>query len=101
MNMSEVKELSNEQLVHTELQLERDLIDARFQKELGTLENSSVFSVIRKDIARLRTEQRSREITEGLGSDSLRNKFRGSFQASEKEEEESSGTGFLKGISEK
>ena len=33
MKMSEIKELSDEQLVHQELQLERDLIDAQIKKK--------------------------------------------------------------------
>ncbi|MEC7985659.1 MAG: 50S ribosomal protein L29, partial [Myxococcota bacterium] len=60
MKMSEVKELSDEQLVHKELELERKLIDARFKKQFNTLEDSSVFSKIRKTIARLQTEQTRR-----------------------------------------
>ena len=72
MKMSEIKELTDEQLVHRELQLERQIIDARFQKEVGTLENTSVFLGLRKDIARLRTEQRQREIAQNLNNDDIR-----------------------------
>jgi ribosomal protein L29 len=53
MKMAEIKELSDEQLVHQELSIERQILDARFQKQLGTLEDTSVFSNYRKDIARL------------------------------------------------
>jgi large subunit ribosomal protein L29 len=101
MKMSDIKQLSNEELVYKELQLERDMIDARFKKELGSLENSAVFAVFRKDIARLRTEQRSREIASGLNIDTLRNTHRGSFNAAVTDSGEGSGSGFLKGISDK
>ena len=101
MKMSEIKELTDEQLVHRELQLERQIIDARFQKEVGTLENASVFMGFRKDIARLRTEQRQREIAQNLNNDSLRNKFRSTFQAAENASRGGQGDGFLKGISDK
>ena len=60
MKMSEITALTDEQLVHKELSLERTLIDARIKKSFGTLEDSSVFSKIRKDIARLQTEATAR-----------------------------------------
>ena len=101
MKMSEIKELTDEQLVHRELQIERQIIDARFQKEVGTLENTSVFMVLRKNIARLRTEQRQREIAQNLNNDSLRNKFRSTFQVAENAPLSGQGDGFLKGISDK
>lgn len=102
MKMAEIKELSDEQLVHQELSIERQILDARFQKQLGTLEDTSVFANYRKDIARLRTEQRRRELEKSLPKNSFRSMFSGSFSYSD--EESSSATeseGFLKGISDK
>ena len=81
MKMSEIKELTDAQLVHKELQLQRSLVQARIDKQLGASENTSVFSALRKDIARLRTAQRQREIDQGLATDSLRNTHRKTFKA--------------------
>ena len=81
MKMTELKELTDAQLVHKELQLQRNLVQARIDKQLGATENMSVFTSLRKDIARLRTAQRQREIEQGMTTDSLRNTHRKTFEA--------------------
>ena len=99
MKMSEVTALTDEQLVHTELSLERTLIDARIKKSFGTLEDSSVFTKIRKDIARLQTEATSREKKQGLAKNALKAQYRKSFVATKESEE--SGGNFLQDIADK
>lgn len=99
MNMSEIKELTDEQLVHKELSLERKLIDARIKKSFGTLEDSSFFAKIRKDIARIQTEVTIRQKAQGLARNALKALYRRSFVA-EQLEEENKGD-FLKGIADK
>ena len=101
MNVESIKKLSDVELVHNELNCERDLIDARFKKQLGTLESTGVFSKLRKTIARLRTEQRRRELDAGLPANSLRNAHRSSFKPDAQDSESKSSGAFLKGISEK
>ena len=101
MKMADVLELSDEQLVHQELTIERQIIDSRFAKQMGTLEDTSVFAGFRKTIARLRTEQRRREKEQGIPKDSFRSKFRGSFAHSSDSASAGSSEGFLKGISDK
>ncbi len=102
MKMSDIRELSDEELVHTEFNIERELVEARFKKQLGTLENPSVFSGMRKSIARLRTEQRKREIANNLKLDELRNTHRKTFVPDSDSSKGSAASGeFLKGISEK
>ena len=81
MKMSEIKELTDEQLVHQELQLERELIDARIKKSFNTLTDSSVFGKLRKDIARIQTEITSREKKQELHKNALKAKFRRTFVA--------------------
>lgn len=96
---SEFKDLSDEQLVHRVLARERDLVTARFDHSQNQLENTSTLRVIRKDIARLRTEVRTREIAQNVGKDALLSKHRGSFGAAPAPQ--SGGVdrgGFLKGI---
>ena len=60
MNTQEITALSDEQLDHTELQLERDLIAARFAHRTSQLDDNSVMKKLRRDIARLRTAARGR-----------------------------------------
>ena len=76
-------ELTDEALVHTVLQLERELVGARFKHSMNQLENTATLRVIRRNIARLRTEARRREQDAGLGKDSLVHRYRTTFQAGE------------------
>ena len=61
MSVAELKELDDKALVHRELQLERELMDARFRNKTGQLEDTSKLAKLRKGIARARTLQRERE----------------------------------------
>ena len=100
MKMSEVKDLSDEQLVHKELELERKFIDARFKKQFNTLEDSSVFSKIRKTIARLQTEQTRRQADQKLPKNGLKMLHAKTFKPSA--EEDGEGTqDFLKNLADK
>jgi large subunit ribosomal protein L29 len=83
MNAAEINSLSDEQLVHHELQLERDLIELRFRNNDANsqLDDTSKLRKIRKDIARLRTAQRTRELAAELPKDALRNTHRRTFKA--------------------
>jgi ribosomal protein L29 len=53
------------------LQVERDLVAARFKHSMSQLENTSRLGVLRREIARLRTEARVRERAAGLGRNAL------------------------------
>lgn len=94
------KDLTDEALVHRILQLERDLVGARFRHSRGQLENTASLRVARRDIARLRTEARRREKEQELSKDSLLHRYRGSFQGggAEGTEESAEKGGFLSGI---
>ena len=80
MNNQEIKELSDEALVHAELQFQRDIVSERMivaedEKNADVM----IFRKIRKAIARLRTEQRRRELEQSIPKDSLRSKYRRTF----------------------
>lgn len=94
------KTLSDEQLVHHELSLERQLIESSFRHRTSQLDDMSKLKKLRRQIARIRTEERTREIAAGVGTDSLRNRFRGSFKAGALSAQVGGAGGFLKGISE-
>ena len=97
--------LSDEQLVHRAASVERELIAARFQHSSGTLENTAGLRVLRRTIARLKTEQRSRELAAGLAKGSLAARHSSSFDPSNATAETASPAeekgGFLKGIVDK
>ena len=97
-------ELTDEQLVHQVLQTERDLIGARFKHSTSQLENTSKLRVLRREIARLRTETRSREIAQGLAKNGLLIQHRKTFGGAAPSEAASPAQekgGFLSGIVDK
>ena len=102
MQYAKLNELSDEQLVHRELQLEREYIDTSFRKKTGQLEDASKIGKIRKDIARARTAQRERERAQNLAANTLRDQYRGSFKPGAISTDGGEGAGgFLKGIVDK
>ncbi|MCP4803741.1 MAG: 50S ribosomal protein L29 [Proteobacteria bacterium] len=104
MNYADLKELSDEQLVHAELSLERTLVTARFQHATNQLADSSQLKKLRRDIARIRTACRTRESEGGLRKNALRDQHATSFQAAAADTSGASaaqGGGFLKGIVDK
>ena len=101
MKTQEISALSDEKLVHTELQLERDLIAARFAHRTSQLDDHSVIKKLRRDIARLRTAARGREIEQALPKDSLKAALSKTFTATASGENGGEGAGFLKGIVDK
>jgi large subunit ribosomal protein L29 len=72
-------DLNDEQLVHKVLETERDLVRAQFKHSMNQLENTSRLRVLRHDIARLRTEARSREAAAGLHKNELLARHRRSY----------------------
>ena len=102
MQFSELTSLSDEALVHKELQLERELLELRFRHKTNQLRDSSSLKKVRRDIARCRTAQRSREREQGLARDALRNAHRGTFSAAQGTASvAAAGAGFLQGMAER
>ena len=79
-NNTELKALSDEELVHAELQLDRDLI-GRFRKNSDQLRDVMQIKQVRRNIARTRTEQRRREIEADQAKNTLLEMHRASFKA--------------------
>ena len=98
MKMSDIKDLSDEQLVHTELSLERKLINSRIKKSFGTLD-SSASSKIRKDIARIQTEVTMRQKLQVLSKNAFKGLYAKTFVAEQLED--TNNGDFLKGIADK
>lgn len=63
MKASEIRELGNEDLVAKIKDARAELFNLRFQMATSQLDNTSRVSAVKKDIARLQTEMRAREIS--------------------------------------
>lgn len=102
MSYSELTKMDDKSLVHRELQLERELLDARFRQKTGQLEDTSKMSKLRKQIAQSRTLQRERESDQSLCKNALRDQHRTSFVPGQIGTDGDGGAGgFLKGIVDK
>ncbi|MCB9793327.1 MAG: 50S ribosomal protein L29 [Alphaproteobacteria bacterium] len=98
MKYAELSSLSDEQLVHRELTLERELITARFRLYTNQLEDTASIAKLRKAIAHCRTAARGREAEQGLSKNSLRDRYSSTFKASGPVEETAASGDFLKGF---
>lgn len=66
MNNSRASELvgqTTEELIKNLCLFKKELLNLRFQKKLGELKNTSRFSVVKKNIARINTELKVRTKT--------------------------------------
>jgi len=57
-----VRALSDDQLQDSLLKLKKEQFNLRFQRATGQLENTARFMQIRRDIARIKTDQRRRAL---------------------------------------
>jgi large subunit ribosomal protein L29 len=94
-------ELSDQDLVGKVVQIERDLVVARFKHSTNQLENTASLRVLRKEIARLRTEARAREVAQGLSKDGLFAKYQGTASPTTASDAPAVKGGFLQGIVDK
>ena len=53
---NKIAEMNNIQLHEEKMLISKELFNLRFQKALGDLKNTSRFSILKKDIARIETE---------------------------------------------
>ena len=62
MKPAEIREISDEQLVEKLKENRAELFNLRFQMATSQLDNTARVSAVKKDIARILTEQRARQI---------------------------------------
>lgn len=62
MKAAELRELSDEELRSKLRELQEELFNLRFQLATGQIENVGRIRTVRRDIARLKTIQRQREL---------------------------------------
>lgn len=65
MKMSEIKSLAADELVQKEKDCREELFNLKFQHAIGKLENTSRLGVLKKDVARIKTEKKLRTFKEG------------------------------------
>lgn len=100
MSQQTVSESDDKGLVQQLVDKEHALVRARFANSMGRLENTATLKGIRKDIARIRTEIRRREIAQGLAKNALLG-LRGTVTVSATTASEAASGGFLQGVVDK
>ncbi|MEM6616858.1 MAG: 50S ribosomal protein L29 [Pseudomonadota bacterium] len=63
MKMTEVRDLTADQLQDKLVDLKKEQFNLRFQKATGQLENTARVRQVRRDIARVKTEMRNKPAT--------------------------------------
>ncbi|HSR17224.1 MAG TPA: 50S ribosomal protein L29 [Ignavibacteriaceae bacterium] len=64
MKIHDIREMKTEELKHQLDEEQKNLIDLRFQNQLKQLTNTSKLKLVKKDVARIKTVLRERELTE-------------------------------------
>ncbi len=62
MKINEIREMKDEELVKSITEEESNLVDLRFQHELKNLTNTAKLKTVKKDIAKMKTVLREREL---------------------------------------
>ena len=62
MKSSEIRELSVQELDKKVRELGQELVDLRLRKQAGQVENSSLLKSLRRDLAKLNTIRREKEL---------------------------------------
>ena len=62
MKIKEIREMSAEQLAEKLMELKKDLFNLRHQHATNQLDNPSKIADVKKDIAKIKTVQREREL---------------------------------------
>jgi len=62
MKANEVKQMTDDQLSDELLKLKKEQFNLRFQKASGQIDNTTRVRQVRRDIARIKTAQRSRVV---------------------------------------
>ncbi|RLB19582.1 MAG: 50S ribosomal protein L29 [Deltaproteobacteria bacterium] len=65
MKASELRELSMDELLEKEWSLKQELFNLRFQKATGQLGNTAMIPKTKRDLARVKTVIRERQMAEG------------------------------------
>ena len=94
-------DLSDSDLVKKVFEVERELVAARFKHSTNQLENTATLRNLRREIARLKTEARTREVAQGLTKDGLIAAHRPTGPIADAPKDDAKSGGFLQGIVDK
>ena len=64
MKPNQLRELSSEELIQKEKAFKKELYDLNFQRKMGNVEKPDRFRMLKRDIARIFTILRERELEE-------------------------------------
>lgn len=98
MRFDELNGLSDVELVHRAMSLERELTSHLFRHRMGRLENVSVLKRARRDIARAQTALTAREHAANLHRGALRAAHARTFVPAAAPAASGAGEGFLQSI---
>jgi large subunit ribosomal protein L29 len=98
--MASFKDLSDVDLVARLTESERAFVAARFKHSMNQLENTASLGIMRRDIARLKTELGRRETSSGASKGSLVGAHKGAAKRPVEEQAPVTG-GFLSGFVDK
>jgi large subunit ribosomal protein L29 len=73
MDVRAIREMSDEQILDEVEDLKQSLFNLRFQEAAGNLENQNVMRYTRRDIARLKTVLRERQLAADAASKEKQN----------------------------
>ena len=62
MKPSELRELNSEELIAKEIAFKKELFDLNYQRKMGNVEKPNRFRALKRDIARIFTILREREL---------------------------------------
>lgn len=65
MKVNELRKLTSEDLTKKITESKKELLDLRFKQSTGSLEKPSKIHELRKNVARMKTILRERELSEG------------------------------------
>lgn len=68
MKIFEIREMSTEEIKKRILEEQTNLVDLRFQQELKNLTNTAKLRLVKKDIAKMKTILKEREMQEAKNS---------------------------------
>lgn len=70
MKIYEIKEMTNDELIKRIAEEEKNLVDLRFAHQLKQLNNTAKLNLVKKDVARMKTvlKQRELQIEKGAAS---------------------------------
>ena len=72
MKIFEIREMSTDEIKKRILEEQKNLVDLRFQQELKNLTNTAKLHAVRKDVAKMNTILKEREMQEAKTSKAIK-----------------------------